>query len=80
VLKEKRPARMQARGSSRTRSKQLSPRLLIQPHEVLQMRTDEQIVFAAGNRPLRCGRAIWFRRADMRVCVNENRFHRNTPR
>jgi type IV secretion system protein VirD4 len=71
---------VQARGSSRTRSKQLAPRPLILPHEVLQMRADEQIIFTAGNRPLRCGRAIWFRRADMRVCVHENRFHRNTPR
>ncbi|WP_366663881.1 type IV secretory system conjugative DNA transfer family protein, partial [Mesorhizobium sp.] len=26
--------------------------------------------------PLRCGRAIWFRRADMKACVGENRFHR----
>ncbi|MCZ7976328.1 Ti-type conjugative transfer system protein TraG [Agrobacterium sp. MAFF310724] len=65
----------QARGSSRTRSKQLAARPLIQPHEVLRMRADEQIVFTAGNAPLRCGRAIWFRRADMRVCVGENRFH-----
>jgi type IV secretion system protein VirD4 len=31
----------QASGSSRTRSKQLSQRPLIQPHEVLRMRTDE---------------------------------------
>jgi len=55
----------QARGSSRTRSKQLAARPLIQPHEVLRMRADEQIVFTAGNAPLRCGRAIWFRRKDM---------------
>lgn len=59
----------QARGSSRTRSKQLAARPLILPHEVLLMRTDEQIVFTAGNRPLRCGRAIWFRRQDMRDSV-----------
>ncbi|CAD0217432.1 MULTISPECIES: Ti-type conjugative transfer system protein TraG [Rhizobium/Agrobacterium group] len=65
----------QARGSSRTRSKQLAARPLIQPHEVLRMRADEQIVFTAGNAPLRCGRAIWFRRNDMRACVGENRFH-----
>ncbi|MBB3594785.1 type IV secretion system protein VirD4 [Rhizobium sp. BK529] len=64
----------QARGSSRTRSKQLAARPLIQPHEVLHMRADEQIVFTAGNAPLRCGRAIWFRRRDMRSCVNANRF------
>jgi type IV secretion system protein VirD4 len=63
-------------GSSRTRSKQLSARPLIQPHEVLRMRTDEQIVFTAGNAPLRCGRAIWFRRKDMIASVGENRFHK----
>lgn len=67
----------QAKGSSRTRSKQLAARPLIQPHEVLRMRADEQIVFTAGNAPLRCGRAIWFRRDDMRACVGGNRFHSN---
>lgn len=67
----------QARGSSRTRSKQLASRPLIQPHEVLRMRADEQIVFTAGNAPLRCGRAIWFRRADMKSCVGENQFQSN---
>lgn len=65
----------QARGSSRTRSKQLASRPLIQPHEVLRMRSDEQIVFTGGNAPLRCGRAMWFRRADMISCVDGNRFH-----
>ena len=64
----------QASGTSRTRSKQLASRPLIQPHEVLRMRADEQIVFTAGNAPLRCGRAIWFRRDDMKACVKENRF------
>ncbi|MCM2477394.1 Ti-type conjugative transfer system protein TraG [Rhizobium sp. CG5] len=66
---------VQARGSSRTRSKQLASRPLIQPHEVLHMRADEQIVFTGGNAPLRCGRAMWFRRADMKSCVGDNRFH-----
>lgn len=65
----------QVSGSSRTRSRQLVPRALILPEEVLRMRTDEQIVFAAGNPPLRCGRAIWFRRQDMKAVVAENRFH-----
>lgn len=60
----------QSRGSSRTRSKQLAARPLIQPYEVLRMRVDEQIVFTAGNPPLRCGRAIWFRRRDMMACVH----------
>lgn len=64
----------QARGSSRTRSRQLSRRPLILPHEITQMRGDEQIVFTPGNPPLRCGRAIWFRRADMSACVGTNRF------
>nr|CAD6436639.1 conjugal transfer protein TraG [Rhizobium sp. Q54] len=66
----------QAKGSSRTRSKQLAARPLIQAHEVLRMRADEQIVFTAGNPPLRCGRAIWFRRDDMKACVGTNRFSR----
>ncbi|YCI06433.1 Ti-type conjugative transfer system protein TraG (plasmid) [Ensifer sp. D2-11] len=66
----------QSKGSSRTRSKQLAARPLIQPHEVLRMRADEQIVFTAGNAPLRCGRAIWFRRGDMKACVGTNRFHK----
>lgn len=65
----------QMSGFSRTRSKQLAARPLILPEEVLAMRTDEQIVFTAGNAPLRCGRAIWFRRADMRVVIGTNRFH-----
>lgn len=64
------------KGSSRSRSKQLSRRPLIMPHEVLRMRSDEQIVFTSGNPPLRCGRAIWFRRDDMKACVEQNRFHR----
>ncbi len=59
----------QTRGSSRTRSKQVTARPLILPHEVLLMRADEQIVFTAGNPPLKCGRAIWFRRRDMRYCA-----------
>ncbi|MQB45966.1 Ti-type conjugative transfer system protein TraG [Rhizobium sp. ICMP 5592] len=65
------------KGSSRSRSKQLSSRRLILPHEVMRMRADEQIVFTAGNAPLRCGRAIWFRRDDMKACVGVNRFHRS---
>jgi type IV secretion system protein VirD4 len=64
------------KGSSRSRSKQLSSRRLILPHEVMRMRADEQIVFTAGGAPLRCGRAIWFRRDDMKSCVGTNRFYR----
>ncbi|ODS51159.1 MAG: Ti-type conjugative transfer system protein TraG [Agrobacterium sp. SCN 61-19] len=71
---------MGMKGSSRSRSKQLSRRPLIMPHEVLRMRSDEQIVFTSGNPPLRCGRAIWFRRDDMKACVGQNRFHREEER
>lgn len=66
----------QLSGSSRTRSKQLAHRPPVMPHEVLRLRTDEQIIFTAGNPPPRCGRAIWLRRADMQACVGENRFYR----
>lgn len=66
------------KGSSRSRSKQLSRLPLILPHEILRMRADEQIVFTSGNAPLRCGRAVWFRREDMRACVGENRFHKSS--
>ncbi len=69
----------QMSGSSRTRSKHLTARPLILPEEVLRMRGDEQIIFTSGNAPLRCGRAIWFRRDDMRSVVGTNRFHRNKP-
>ncbi|NMG41381.1 Ti-type conjugative transfer system protein TraG [Chelativorans sp. ZYF759] len=62
-------------GSSRTRSRQLAARPLILPEEVMRMRADEQIIFTAGNAPLRCGRSIWFRRADMKCVVERNRFH-----
>jgi type IV secretion system protein VirD4 len=64
----------QMSGSSRTRSRQLAARPLILPEEVLRMRGDEQIVFTSGNPPLRCGRAIWFRRKDMQGVVGKNRF------
>lgn len=67
-------------GSSRSRSKQLTRRPLILPHEIMRMRADEQIVFTAGNAPLRCGRAIWFRRGDMTSIVGANRFHRETAK
>lgn len=66
----------QSKGTSRTRSRQLISRPLIQPQEVLRMRADEQVVFTAGNPPLRCGRAIWFRRQEMAACVAPSRFSR----
>ncbi len=38
------------------------------------MRADDQIVFVQGKPPIRCGRAIYFRRDDMRRLVNVSRF------
>ncbi|MEO9735466.1 MULTISPECIES: Ti-type conjugative transfer system protein TraG [Alphaproteobacteria] len=59
---------------TRNRSRQLSQRPLIQPHEILQMRSDEQIIFTSGSKPLRCGRAMFFRRNDMTAKVANSRF------
>jgi len=43
--------------------------------EVMQdMRADDQIVFVRGQRPIRCGRAIFFRRKEMKALVGESRF------
>lgn len=61
--------------ASRTRNYSDQKRRLVLPHEILQeMRADEQLVFVQGRRPLRCGRAIYFRRPDMASKVGKNRF------
>jgi len=45
------------------------------PQEIMQtMRADEQIVFIKGKPPIRCGRAIFFRRDDMKSLVGVSRF------
>lgn len=50
-------------------------RPLIMPHEITQsMRKDEQIIIVQGNSPIRCGRAIYFRRKDMEKQAKTNRF------
>ena len=50
----------------RSTSQQQIARRLIKPEEVLQgMRFDEQIVLVQNAPPLRCGRAIYFRRPEM---------------
>lgn len=50
-------------------------RHLIRVEEIINdMREDEQLIFAKGGRPLRCGRAIYFRRPEMAARVGENRF------
>ncbi|MFN7024793.1 MAG: Ti-type conjugative transfer system protein TraG [Pseudorhizobium sp.] len=60
-------------GYSRTRSRQLSQRPLILPHEVMRMRGDEQIIFTSGQPPIRAGRAIYFRRPEMLNCIKGKR-------
>jgi len=61
--------------SSNSTSTQTQKRRLLLMHEVLQdMRGDEQLVFVSGRPPLRCGRAIYFRREEMLNSVTENRF------
>ena len=58
-----------------TESVSYQRRPLIMPHEVTQsMRKDEQIVIMQGQLPLRCGRAIYFRRKDMISQTEQNRF------
>ncbi|EJF92373.1 Ti-type conjugative transfer system protein TraG [Bartonella taylorii] len=50
-------------------------RALILPHEIIQnMRQDEQIILMQGQPPLRCGRAIYFRRKEMLAAAEKNRF------
>ncbi|WP_457811407.1 Ti-type conjugative transfer system protein TraG [Sinorhizobium meliloti] len=55
-------------------------RPLIMPHEITQsMRKDEQIIIVQGHSPIRCGRAIYFRRKDMNEAAKANRFVRAIP-
>ena len=50
-------------------------RELIRPDEIRRkMRQDEQILFRRGAKPLRCGRAIYFRRPEMLAKVEADRF------
>ncbi|MBY0333005.1 MAG: type IV secretory system conjugative DNA transfer family protein [Acetobacteraceae bacterium] len=62
--------------SGRSENRSELRRALIKPDELIQdTRADEAFVFARGARPLRCGRAIWFRRPEWRDLVGKNRFH-----
>jgi len=58
-----------------TTSEQQLVRRLIKPEEILQtLRDDEQIVLISNCRPLRCGRAIYFRRPEMLSRTQSNEF------
>ena len=62
--------------SRRSESFNLQRRPLIMPHEITQqMRKNEQIIIIVqGHDPIRCGRAIYFRRKDMDAEASPNRF------
>ena len=63
-------------GASEQRSER--GRRLATVSEILaDARADEQFVFVQGRKPLRCGRAIYFRRPEMVARVGENRFAPN---
>ncbi len=61
--------------SRRSESVSFQRRPLIMPHEITQaMRKDEQIVIVQGHSPIRCGRAMYFRRKDMKQAAKTSRF------
>ncbi|MGO7733156.1 conjugal transfer protein TraG [Rhizobium leguminosarum] len=58
-------------------SRQEMSRALIRREELMNdCRTDEAFVIVRGARPLRCGRAIYFRRPEMVSQVTANRFNK----
>ncbi len=64
--------------TSRGRNEGMSEgsRELIRPEEIRLMREDDQILFRRGSKPLRSGRAIFFRRADLVARVEADRFRK----
>ncbi|MEY9998651.1 Ti-type conjugative transfer system protein TraG [Sinorhizobium fredii] len=62
-------------GNRKSESINFQRRSLIMPHEITQsMRKDEQIIIVQGHSPIRCGRAIYFRRKEMDQAAKANRF------
>jgi type IV secretion system protein VirD4 len=57
-----------------TASVNLQKRPLILPHEVREMRADEQILMVRGYPAIRAGRAIYFRRPEMAAAVSASGF------
>ncbi|MBY5866531.1 Ti-type conjugative transfer system protein TraG [Rhizobium leguminosarum] len=67
-------------GTRKSESVNFQRRPLIMPHEITQsMRKDEQIIIVQGHSPIRCGRAIYFRRKDMNAAAKANRFVKPVP-
>ncbi len=66
--------------SRKSESVNFQRRPLIMPHEITQsMRKDEQIIVVQGHSPIRCGRAIYFRRKEMDAAARTNRFVKRAP-
>jgi type IV secretion system protein VirD4 len=64
--------------SGRSENRSEVKRALIKPDELTHdTRTDEAFVLVRGSKPLRCGRAVWFRRPEWTGLVQANRFHRD---
>jgi type IV secretion system protein VirD4 len=64
-----------SRGSN-TSNQEISRPLIRREELMNDCRTDEAFIVARGAKPLRCGRAIYFRRPEMVTRVNANRFSR----
>ncbi|MET3793279.1 Ti-type conjugative transfer system protein TraG [Aquamicrobium terrae] len=70
---------MASGGTRRSENVTYQRRPLIMPHEITQtMRRDEQIIIVQGQRPIRCGRAMYFRRRDMNRAAKPNRFAKSS--
>jgi type IV secretion system protein VirD4 len=64
--------------SGRSENRSEVKRALIKPDELRNdTRSDEAFVLVRGAKPLRCGRALWFRRPEWAGLVQANRFHRD---
>lgn len=67
---------MSASSSSGRSDQSEVKRPLLRSDELMQdSRADEAFVVMRGSLPLRCGRAIYFRRAEWSGLVGDNRFH-----
>ena len=79
-ISRRQPLQIGTRSRNESETRAESRRRLITADEILHdMRTDDQIVFLRGLKPLRCGRAIYFRRPDMASAVGANPFSPATP-
>jgi type IV secretion system protein VirD4 len=65
-------------GGSRSRGQNTNrheiKRKLINPEELLQDTRSDELFIYAGGKPIRCGRAIYFRRPELKDLVTANRF------